>query len=533
MIEGNISPLLVDGKVVATHGFFRDITQRKKEQSILEERQSRLQAILSTAVEGIITIDERGTIESLNPAAETMFGYTASEIVGHNVRILMPSPYHEEHDAYLANYRTTGVKKIIGIGRDVVGKRKDGTEFPLELSVSEIELADKKIFTGFVRDLTERQRSEEIEQSLGRIVEDSLNEIYICSAETMRFVQVNRGARENIGYTMDELRELTPVDIELEFTSESLREMVLPLLSGEQKQLVVETVLRRKDGTFYDAEVHVQMSKYQGQPAFVAMVVDITDRKKSEEALAHLNEDLELRVEERTRQLRDTQEQLVRKEKLATLGQLAGTVAHEIRNPLAIIKNAAYFLASKEDGDQEVRDAFGEINRALYTSNRIVGELLDYARDPRLETTEIQSGEVVRRALSVVMIPGNIVVQSDFGPPNVRIRADAGQVERILINLFQNAVHAMPEGGNLAIHCRPVADGRVEIEVKDSGHGIEKEDLGKVFEPLFSNKVKGIGLGLALCKRYAELNLGKLSVESELGHGSTFRLTLPCAGQEI
>lgn len=527
VVEGNVAPRLSNGKVVATHGFFRDVTQRKEEQAALQERQSRLQAILSTAVEGIITIDERGTIESLNPAAESMFGYTATEVVGHNVRTLMPSPYHEEHDSYLANYHRTRVKKIIGIGRNVVGKRKDGTEFPLELSVSESAFADKRIFTGFVRDLTERQRSEEIEQSLGRIVEESINEIYICSAATMRFVQVNRGARENIGYTMDELRELTPVDIEPEYTAESINELVVPLLSGEQKQLVVETVHSRKDGTLYDAEVHVQMSTYQGQPAFVAMVLDITDRKKSEEALARLNEELEHRVEERTRQLQDTQEQLVREEKLVTLGQLAGSVAHEIRNPLAIIKNAAYFLDSKEDGDQDVRDAFGEINRALYTSNRIVGELLDYARDPRLETTDFSPDEVVRRALSVVTIPANIHVHRDDGPPDVRFRADAGQIERILINLIQNAVHAMPEGGRLTIQCRPVADGQVEIEVKDTGHGIEKDDLGKVFEPLFSKKVKGIGLGLALCKRYAELNHGKLSVESERNQGSTFRLTLP------
>ncbi len=495
------------------------------------------------------------------------------------------------------------------------------------------------------------ERSQELEQDLGRILESSLNEIYICSAETMRFVQVNRGARENIGYTMDELRELTPVDIEPEFTAESLREFAAPLLSGEQKHLVVETLHRRKDGSLYEAEVHVQITTYQGQPAFVAMALDITDRKRleheirlqgqaldtgataitfasldgrltyvnrafrkmwgytsedellgrpvsdlssSEEdvgevmkglrergewvgervakrkdgslfemqvsastvtsddgepiammasfvdisdlkrveaSLARLNEELEQRVEERSRQLRDTQQQLVRKEKLATLGQLAGTVAHEIRNPLAIIKNAAYFLEGEMGADQDTRDAFDEINRALYTSNRIVSELLDYARDPKLETTDFPPHEIVNRALSAVTIPDNILVDLEFEDSNFRLRADAGQVERMLINLIQNAVQAMSQGGKLTIRCRQLTEGQAEIELKDTGHGIEQNDLQKVFEPLFSSKVKGIGLGLTLCKRYAELNHGKLSVESELELGSTFRLTLPCASE--
>lgn len=146
---------------------------------------SRLDAILKTAVEGIITIDDRGTIDSINPAGEKLFGYTADELIGRNVSTLMPSPYRDEHDGYMANYRHTGVKKIIGIGREVIGKRKDGTQFPMDLSVSEFKVADKRMFAGFVRDLTERHRSEEIVQSLGRIVEESLNEIFIVDSETL------------------------------------------------------------------------------------------------------------------------------------------------------------------------------------------------------------------------------------------------------------------------------------------------------------------------------------------------------------
>lgn len=126
----------------------------------LRDTNERLRAILETAVEGIITIDERGIIESFNRAAERIFGFPAAEVIGENVSVLMPSPYRQEHDGYLANYRRTGRAQIIGVGREVVGRRQDRSEFPMDLAVSEVRLADRRIFTGFVRDVSERKRLE-------------------------------------------------------------------------------------------------------------------------------------------------------------------------------------------------------------------------------------------------------------------------------------------------------------------------------------------------------------------------------------
>lgn len=128
--------------------------------SSFNDSAERLRAILLTAVEGIITIDERGLIESMNPAAENTFGFKAVEVIGRNVSMLMPTPYREEHDSYLASYLRTGKAKIIGIGREVVGRRKDGSVFPMDLAVSEVRLADRRLFTGFVRDISERKRAE-------------------------------------------------------------------------------------------------------------------------------------------------------------------------------------------------------------------------------------------------------------------------------------------------------------------------------------------------------------------------------------
>lgn len=149
------------------------------------DTEERLRAILETAVEGIITIDERGIVESMNPAAEKTFGYKADEVVGRNVSMLMPSPYREEHDTYMANYVQTGHAKIIGIGREVVGQRKDGSVFPMDLAVSEVRLANRRLFTGFVRDISERKKAEvrlaELAQSLAEKNKELETIVYVAS----------------------------------------------------------------------------------------------------------------------------------------------------------------------------------------------------------------------------------------------------------------------------------------------------------------------------------------------------------------
>ncbi len=141
-----------------------DITEKKKAQIELEEHAARLRAVVETAVEGIITIDERGLIESVNPAAERLFGYPAGSLLGRNVKMLMPTPHRDRHQSYIERYLRTGKASIIGIGREVTGLRKDGTTFPIELAISDVTLPDRRLFTGIVRDLSERRLAEKRER---------------------------------------------------------------------------------------------------------------------------------------------------------------------------------------------------------------------------------------------------------------------------------------------------------------------------------------------------------------------------------
>ncbi len=162
-VSVTISPLRdTAGRIFGASTIAREITDRKRSETALRDSEARHRAILETTVDGIITIDDRGIIESVNPATLRLFGYAAAEMIGSNVKMLMPSPDHQRHDSYLANYLRTGERKIIGIGREVVGRRKDGTTFPMDLSISEVTVGGRRMFTGLVHDVTQRKETEEM-----------------------------------------------------------------------------------------------------------------------------------------------------------------------------------------------------------------------------------------------------------------------------------------------------------------------------------------------------------------------------------
>ena len=227
------------------------VLERAQAADALYEGEERLRAILRTAVEGIITIDDRGRIESMNPAAERIFGYPSTEVIGRNVSMLMPSPYHENHDRYLENYQRTGQAKIIGIGREVVGRRKDGSLFPMDLAVSEVKLTARTIFTGFVRDVTEQKRlqkeilqiSESERHRIGQDLHDGICQ-HLAAIEMMSQVlsqtlearskpqaaqaaQIAREMREVIAQTRALARGLSPLLLESDGLAAALQELAL------------------------------------------------------------------------------------------------------------------------------------------------------------------------------------------------------------------------------------------------------------------------------------------------------------------
>lgn len=190
--------------------------------------EARLRAIIGTAVDAILTIDESGLMEQVNPAIEHIFGYHPSELLGRNVSMLMPSPDREQHDGYLANYAATGARKVIGIGREVTGRRKDGTEFPAELAVSEMLVGARKMFTGIIRDISLRKQAERELNQFRATLDRTNDAILIFDPMTLRFTYANHGAVNHLGYSVDELLQKTPLDLNPQFDETHYREILDP-----------------------------------------------------------------------------------------------------------------------------------------------------------------------------------------------------------------------------------------------------------------------------------------------------------------
>lgn len=245
---------------------------------------------------------------------------------------------------------------------------------------------------------------------------------------------------------------------------------------------------------------------------------------KSEDEIGHLATALG----EMTSKLKESQEQLVRQEKLAILGQLAGGVGHELRNPLGVISNAVYYLQMVlPDADDNIKEYLGIISSEVGNSEKIITDLLDFARIKSLERVEITVEDAISHVLEKQPPPEGVEVITHIPSQLSPIFVDVQQIEgQVLSNLMGNAFQAMPEGGKLTISAQEAGD-KVRISVSDTGCGISEDNLKKIFEPLFTTRAKGIGLGLAVTENLVEANGGSIEVESIEGEGSTFTIILP------
>jgi two-component system sensor kinase FixL len=489
------------------------------------KRTAQLAAILEHAVDAIITMDERGIVLSVNPDTSTLFGYRDDEVVGQNINMLMPAPYQSEHDGYLDNYLRTGERQIIGIGREVVGRRKDGTTFPMHLAVSETTVEEIRFFTGVVRDISDLK---EKQARLEAILDNAVDAIITIDHKGI-VESVNPATQRVFGYDPTEIvgnnvKMLMPFP----YSDEHDGYLANYHRTGERKIIGIgrEVVGRRKDGTTFPMHLAVSEIKIGHRTLFTGIVRDITDLKEAERRMALMNQELEQRIKKRTAQLEEAQSRLVEKERLATLGQVSGGIAHEIRNPLNTVKTSAYFLLNAKDPKPEkTKEHLERIDRQVALIDNVVTALSDVAKLPQPNLIPLSVRACVQQAATVTSFPDNIRVAFDIADDIPNALADENQILIAFRNLFRNAREAMPDGGEISIVSR--ADGgQVRIAVTDTGTGITREHIERVMEPLFSTKAYGIGLGLAITKTIVEKNRGELAVVSELGTGSTFTVTL-------
>tara|TARA_R110002096_G_scaffold436100_2_gene667754 strand:- start:6405 stop:8711 length:2307 start_codon:yes stop_codon:yes gene_type:complete len=493
----------------------------------LHESESRLRAVFETAVDGIITIDSRGTIESVNHAVQTMFGHRAQDVIGKNVNMLMPHPQREEHDSYLEGYIQTGKAKVIGIGREVFGQRKDGTTFPLDLSVTEMDFGSGRRFTGVLRDITEKKRASEHLRRSDSVLRRAQELANIGSAQstdpfggTVAFWsdQAYRiyGREPSLGppTAHEYLKEIVH-DEDREAVAAEYEDAVL-----SARALDLEYRICRPDGSI--RRVHnVSVPEYNtaDEVNWTICYHDVTDQ-------------------------RDLEQDYRQAQKLEAVATLTNGIAHDYNNLLMGILGCTHLALKKLDADSPARMYLHEARNAAERGGALTRQLLTFSSRRESEPTQFDINEVIESAEHIVRSLVGEQIEVVFNLTNSEWRAlgDRGHIEQVLMNLVVNARDAMPSGGKLRIetryqHLEAKAARRLGIRagdwlmlhIADSGRGMDAKTKERVFEPFFTTKgpTRGTGLGLATVYGIVKGFGGKIVVASKVGSGTTFTIYLP------
>jgi two-component system sporulation sensor kinase A len=519
---------IIDGKTVGFQAIIVDVTRLKEVENRLIDANRRLKTIFETALEGIMTVDEYENITFVNKAFAEILGYDVRELIGVNLRRFV------DEKGFQKIRKQTEIRKQGKTSRyEIVLYRKDGKPRLLQVSASPL-WSEKGEYIGAITilmDVTERKKIEEklkeSEERLKRLIEYAPDAIYINDLQG-RFIDGNKQAESLIGYKKEELvgRSMFEAGIFPEKCAPKIKEAIEKNRRGERYG-PEEFELKRKDGSTVFAEISAFPVVSGGKIEIIGIARDITERKQLQKKLEEYAQHLEELVEERTKALKKTQEQLIRSERLVAIGQVAAMVGHDLRNPLTGIKGSVYYLKNRLAPcmDETAMRMLELIEENVEYANKIVSDLMDYSREIRLELAETTPKALTEEALIIVQVPEKIQV-FDLTQDSPKMKVDIEKMKRVFANIIKNAVDAMPNGGKLTITATE-SDGNVEISFIDTGKGMTKEVMEKIWTPFFTTKSRGMGLGLPICKRLVEAHGGKISVESTLDKGTTFTITVP------
>jgi PAS domain S-box-containing protein len=497
-----------------------------------------LAEILDIAEDGIVTADARQEIVLFNRGAAKIFGYTPEEVVGQPLELLLPARFRAPHRGQVEGFaKAPASARLMGERREVYGRRKDGAEFPAEVSISKFGTGAEVLFTAIVRDVTERKRYEAAQRELEHlrakaeladtrakldaVIRSAQDAIVILDAD-LKTTLFNPAAEQVFGYPAEHaagahVARFLPDGLPTDATKSTAPQ---------------EVEGRRVDGKPVPLEVSSSRTEVGGEAVHTLILRDVTDRKRAEEELRETAKQREQALTE----LRATTQQLWQAARLAGVGELAASIAHELNNPLGTVSLRVEGVLAKTPADDPRRKALEVIEQEVERMGNLVANLLQFSRAGRDQVSTVDVCEEVTKTIDLVahhLRKRQIRVESDFGAGVPIIHADRQQLRQVFLNLFTNAADAMPGGGRLVPRVRtgalPGSIPAIVIEVTDTGGGIPADLLSRVFDPFFTTKEegKGTGLGLAICKRIIEQHHGKLEIESTLGAGTTVRVTLP------
>lgn len=519
------------GAIVSYLALFQDISTRKELEAKLSESEYNYRTLVENSYSMVYLIQD-GRMRYANPALCRTFGYSEEEIVDKPVMDLI-SPSHR--DLVKENIRKRVDGETEAMLYDFLALKKDGTTFDMEVNGVRIVYHGKPAVQGTAIDITQRKQYEKeiLEANLKmQSVLDSTVDYAIISTNKEGIIEIfNRGAENLFGYMSEEVvRKQTLLSLLASGEINGSDNECFYSISDPAGPVEREFDFARKDGSQFIGVLSLtrrfdSSSNYTG---LQVIIKDVTQQKKMQEELKNYSLNLENLVEERTKELKKTQEELVRKEKLAVLGQLTGTVSHELRNPLAVMRSSTYYLKSKmSDDDQKISKHLDRIERQIQICDNIIGELLEFTRAwiPRLSESSINS--LINFTLTEMHIPENISIEKNYEQGLPILKLDPGKIQQVIINLINNAVQSMEKGGKLTISTYREGAEWVVIKVTDEGEGIAPENLDKIFEPLFTTRARGVGLGLSIVSKIIEAHEGRISADSKKGEGTTIEIKLP------
>ncbi|KGL60026.1 PAS domain S-box protein [Polaribacter sp. Hel1_33_49] len=613
---------------------------------MLNKEQDIFNVLFEAVSEGVIVVDDQQKIVSINSSIEKMFGYEKDELVHEKLNILIPKNYHAGHGDHFKSFLNKKEKRQMGKGRHLYGARKNGDIFPLEAGLNPFKIYGKNFIMALIIDVSERKKAEEELIHWANIFNESLNEIYIIDADTLKFINANQGAQKNIGYNLSELKNMTPVDIMAEKLGAKLAKILNPLREGKKKRVVFEDMHERKNGTKYPVEVHLQLSSLHTKVVLVAITIDITVRKKAEQELTHwaniFNESLNeiyifnsdtykfinvnlgaqknigydltelksltpldikpdyteaqfrkkvqpllekkedklifetvhlrkngtkypveihlqlstfkgkevfvaiiLDITERknyTKKLENTVDQrtielkkaLAKEKELNELKtKFLSLVSHEFKTPLSGILTSTILLGKyKLTEQQEKREKHLEtITNKVHYLNNILNDFLSVEK---LETGKIKykyDNFKLSKVVDEVIYNANMLLkvgQKIKYPENIdeiSLIQDEKTIELSLSNLVNNAIKYSPENSVIEIGIKQDAF-HTTFNIKDNGMGIPEADQKNIFNRYFRAEnallTQGTGIGLNIIKSHLENIGGTITFESKENIGSTF-----------
>nr|WP_302848073.1 PAS domain S-box protein [Azotobacter beijerinckii] len=522
-----------NGQNLGYLGIAVDITEREAAERELAASLATTQGILDTAINPIITIDARGTVRSFNPAGERVFGYRREEVVGHNVKMLMPEPYRSAHDGYLERYLREGTQQVIGIGREAIGMRQDGSVFPIQFYVGAMKVAGEPMLVGMIVDISEQQRQQ-------RELTATRDQLLMASEAAELGIWTWTLADDSLQWNerMFELYDLSPTLRDSGLNYGHWRSRLHPE-DREATEALLQASVEGRD--HYGPTFRVL--RPDGQIRYIQAGAQV-ERDVSGKALRviGINRDITAQREQESH-LRQAKEQALAAS--AAKSSFLANMSHEIRTPLNAVLGMLQLLRQTEL-NQRQHEYVTKTQSAAKSLLGLLNDILDYSK---IEAGKLQLDphlfelETLMRDLAVVL-SGNqgqkdIEVMYDLDPSlPLQLIGDSLRLQQVLINLAGNALKFTLQGQvvlSIATLNRSSDTVRLHIAVSDTGIGISAEQLERILEGFTqaeastTRRFGGSGLGLVISQRLVRLMGGELQVQSEPGKGSLFWFDLDFA----